>query len=357
MSLAITTLAIFGSLLLVALNGFFVAAEFAIVKVRRTRLEELAGKGVKAAKYSIVAVDNLNEMLSAVQLGITFASLGLGWLGEQAFESVFFAAFPQTDALEPGWRQGAAAVLAFFMITMLHVVLGELVPKQIAIQDAERTVLRLAKPLVLFYRASRPLIIAFTRLSDFAARRLSYSRNEEQPLSENELKLVMRDSKDDGVITESEAQIITRAFEFADKRAADIMVPADKVEYISLARPIGQNLATIRMHMHTRFPLCREGLESVIGVVHMKTTWPALLESLSNAAFVRTAKPQLAVEAGVRQDQLLALFQSSRAHLAIVRDPRSQKTIGIVTMEDVLESLVGDIRDEHETEASPKRVS
>ncbi|MEW6054988.1 MAG: hemolysin family protein [Bdellovibrionota bacterium] len=339
-------LGILASLTLVALNGFFVAAEFAIVKVRRTRLEELAGMGVASARVSILCVDKLDEYLSATQLGITLVSLALGWIGEAAFANlllIFVPAFRDAG----GGHHVVASVISFFTITLLHVVLGELVPKSMAIQNAEKMALRVSKPLRLFYKVSKPLIWAFNSLAVFVLHRLGYAGFEEPPLTEQELKLVMKESREEGVITESEAQIINRAFGFADKRAADIMIHAEVVDYISMARPLDQNLVTIRRHMHTRFPLCEKDFDTVLGTVHMKDVWPLLLSNFSNEAFSISCRPATFVDSNVRQDQLLKILQGKRGHLAIVQDPQSKKNIGIVTLEDVLEDLVGDIQDEH----------
>lgn len=335
------------SLALVGLNGFFVAAEFAIVKVRRTRLEELAGQGIKAARVSIRCVDELDEYLSATQLGITLVSLALGWVGESAFEGLLRQTFPNFFAINTGFRHALATGSSFLLITMLHVVLGELVPKNMAIQDAERITLWISKPLSAFYLASKPLIQFFSWMANTILKLIGYGNLGETPLTEQELKLVMKESREDGVISDSEAQIITRAFEFADKRVADIMVPRDHVQVISLSRNLEQNLATVRTRMHTRFPLCETDLGKVTGIVHMKDVWPELLQKFSNEAFNKCARPPIFVDPALRQDQLMKLFQSCRAHMAIVQDPRSKENLGIVTLENVLERLVGDIRDEH----------
>lgn len=347
-SLLLTLLAVAGSLILVGLNGVFVAAEFAIVKVRRTRLEELAGQGVAHARVSLRCVDQLDESLSATQFGITLVSLALGWLGAEAFAALWAHIFPGLAPHSGHHRHFVAVGLAFMTITVLHIVFGELVPKNMAIQDAERIALWVARPLSWFYRTSRPINHVLGALARFVLRRLGYfGESEESPLSENELKLVMKESHEEGVITESEAQIINRAFEFSDRRVRDLMVTRENLDYISLSRPLDQNLAVVRKHMHTRFPLCKEGLETVIGVVHMKDVWPLLLTNFSNETFEKTARPAIFVDPNLRQDQLLKIFQTRRGHLAIVSDPRTKANIGIVTMEDVLEYLVGEIRDEH----------
>lgn len=335
------------AVLLVFLNGFFVAAEFAIVKVRRTRLEELAGQGLASARVSLLCVDQLDEYLSATQLGITLVSLALGWIGEKAFVEVLQITFPGIFPGGVGTHHMIATGISFFSVTMLHVVLGELVPKSMAIQNAERITLLLARPLRLFFFASKPLILLFTYLANLILRILGYSGLQEPPLTENELKLVMKESREDGVISDSEAQIITRAFEFADKRMSDILVAKERVDFISLTRPLDENLQIVRKHMHTRFPLVEKDFDTVLGIVHMKDVWPLLLTKFSNEAFRKSCRPPIFVNSLLRQDQLLKLFQSCRAHLAVVRDQHTGENLGIVTMEDVLEGLVGDIRDEH----------
>ncbi|MDZ4675956.1 MAG: hemolysin family protein [Oligoflexia bacterium] len=345
--LASTLIAIAASLVLVALNGFFVAAEFAIVKVRRTRLEELADMGVHKARISILCVDQLDEYLSATQLGITLVSLGLGWIGERAFANLFVILFPQTFPSLNNTPHIVAAIISFFLITLLHVVLGELVPKSMAIQKAERMTLWVSKPLSLFYKVSKPLINCFTMLANFILRRLGYHGYEEPALTEQELKMVLRDSKEDGIVSESEAQIINRAFEFSDKKAIDIMVQVSQIDYLSMTRPLSQNLEIVRKHMHTRFPLCETDLTTMLGIVHVKDAWPLLLNHYSNEAFRRCSRPAVFITPDIRQDQILKLLQQRRAHMALVKDNQTKTITGLLTMEDIIERLIGDIRDEH----------
>ncbi|RYZ99513.1 MAG: HlyC/CorC family transporter, partial [Proteobacteria bacterium] len=344
--LAVTGIFILCSFLLVGLNGFFVAAEFAIVKVRRTRLEELVGLGNAAAARSILLVDQLDEYLSATQLGITLVSLALGWMGEEAFFNLFRILFPaliDSNATAHGVAVGAS----FFFITVLHVVLGELVPKSMAIQQAEKITLWISRPLHIFYLIAKPLIHAFTSLANFVLRLLGYHGLEELPLSEEELKMVMKESHEDGVISESEAQIINRAFSFSDKVAADIMIPAEKVQYLSLQRTLDQNMKITEKRMYTRFPLADHNFTNVVGVVHMKDAWRELSEDESNEAFRKVARKPVFVDPKLKQDRIMKIFKDTRSHLAIVQDPLTKKNVGIVTMEDVLEGIVGEILDEH----------
>lgn len=346
-NLTATILFILLSLILVGLNGFFVAAEFAIVKVRRTRLKELEGKGVKAARISILMVDELDEYLSATQLGITLVSLGLGWVGEESFYNLFVILLPDLVRANPIQFHGVALAIAFFIITLLHVVLGELVPKSMAIQRAERVTLLISKPLMLFYRCFKPLILIFTSFANVILRAFGFNQIEEEALSEEELKLVLKDSHEDGVITKSEAEIIHQAFEFSDKRARDIMVPEHQVQFLSLERSIAENIEVARHRMYTRFPLVRDGFQNIIGVVHMKDALLMLPESQSNEAFEKTARPAVFIDPGMRQDKVMRLLNEKRTHMAIVRDPGTSENIGIVALEDILEELVGEIVDEH----------
>lgn len=341
-----TSCFVFIALVLVALNAFFVASEFAIVKVRRTRLEELAGQGVAAARISILCVDKLDEYLSATQLGITLVSLGLGWIGEEAFFNLLVILFPAQLETGTGAYHVIATGISFFVITMLHVVLGELVPKSMAIQQAERITLRLAAPLGWFYRIAQPLINAFTAIANFVLHRIGYHGLQEPPVSEEELKIMMKESREEGVISESEAQIIHHAFSFSDKLASDIMIPLSRVEYLSLNRSFADNIAVTQKRMHTRFPLTKSGLDTVIGVVHMKDVLHHIASDQSNNVFEKVVRPAVFVDPGLPQDKLMKLLKEKRIHLAIVQDSKGSN-LGVVTMEDILEELVGEILDEH----------
>ena len=334
-------------MLLVLLNGFFVAAEFAVVKVRRTRLKELEGQGIKAARISILCVDDLDETLSATQLGITLVSLALGWIGEESFYNVFLLIFPGLAAEHGATFHSIALALSFFMITLMHVVLGELVPKGMAIQRSEQITLVIAQPLRYFYRAAKPLIQSFTALANMILRLFGFVGEEDTSLSEEELKMVLQDSHDEGVISDSEAQIINRAFEFSDRPAGDIMIPASEVQFLSLENSLEQNLAITRRHMHTRFPLVSGNFQHILGVVHMKEALFKLRELNDNRAFLNTIRPVLYVSPGMRQDKLMKILNERRSHLAVVQDPNSKRNLGIVTLKDILEHLVGEIRDEH----------
>lgn len=332
------------ALLLVGMNAFFVAAEFSIVRVRRTRLEELAGEGVEAARVTILLVDRLSTSLATTQLGVTMASLGVGWLGEGAFARLLALLFPTVFA-SGGALHLMAAGLAFATVTFLHVVFGELIPKNVALERAEAIALLIARPLWVCGRLSHPVIWALSGLANAIMRIFGHHQSPPPPLSEEELKLVMKDSHEGGVITKGEAQIIHRAFEFADRTAADVMIPVDRVDRLSLSRSVQDNLAVATRSQHTRLPLCADGLDSVIGIVNMKDAWPLLASRAGNEVLEAASRPVTWIDPAARQDQVLEELKRSRSHMACVRAPGQARILGVITLEDVLEALLGDVRE------------
>jgi len=236
--------------------------------------------------------------------------------------------------------------MAFILITAMHVILGELVPKLLAIDRSERLILVAARPLQIVHFAFRPAQRLFTAISLWLIRRTGAQSQAVPPITESELKLLLEDSHDDGVISKGEIDIIIRALAFADKKASDIMVPADRIDYLSLGRDFAQNLDVARLHRHSRLPLCVSGLDTIIGVVNMKDAWPALLAEKSNSAFERVARELVKLPLTLPQDAILRLFKERRSQIGIVRDNGDLHTLGVVTLEDVLESLIGDVRDQ-----------
>jgi len=337
------TLLILAAFALVLANGVFVAAEFAIVRVRRTRLEELAGEGKEAAKHALLIVDHVSEFLAVTQIGITAASLGLGWIGEDSFARLFSLLLPVR--LSSVILHGTAITAAFLSITTMHVVLGELVPKNLALRKTEHLLLFFARPLQILHIVLRPVLRLFERLSTWVLRCMGHGEIHDPPLTEDELKLVLMDSHEDGVLTAGEAKIIIRAFEFADKEATEIMIQAENVDFISLSRSFEQNIDVARRHMHARLPLCRNGLDSVMGTISMKDVWPLLMHDETNAAFERAMRPVIKIPSDLSQEGILRRLQECRGQMGIVRDAADQQTLGIVTLEDLLESLVGDVRE------------
>jgi CBS domain containing-hemolysin-like protein len=339
-----TLFSVFAVLALILFNALWVAAEFAIVRVRRTRLEELAGQGVEAAKHAIVVVDGISDYLALTQIGITVASLAVGWLAEDAVVRGLSLLFPDDDPPGGLFHAGGIAA-AFFLVTVMHVILGEQVPKLLAVRSAERYLLVLARPLRIVHVVLRPLLRILERLSSWILHRLGHGVATNPPLTEEELKLILAESHRGGIVSDGEAEIIVRAFEFADKQSEEIMIPAENVSYISLERTLEQNLDAARKHMHARLPVCRGGLDSVIGTASMKDVWPLLEIERSNAAFERACRPPIIVPLDFSQEDILRAFRKGRGQIGIVRDSADRKTLGIVTLEDILESLVGDVRE------------
>ncbi len=349
LEIAFTVVLTLGALLaLVLVNGVCVAAEFALVRVRRTRLEELAGQGREAAKHAILLVDHIGEYLAVTQIGITAASLGVGWLSESSVARALEAVLP-AGRLPGAFVKVSATTAAFLVVTMILVILGELVPKNLAVRRAEELLLLLARPLQILHVALRPALRFLETLASWVLQFIGHGSASESPLTEEELKLVLMDSHEEGVVTASEAKIIVRALEFADKQAIDIMIPAERVDFISLARTLEENLEVAHRHMHARLPLCRDGLDSVVGVVSMKDVWPLLWSERSNAAFERASRDTTKIPLNLSQDQILRQFQEAHSQMGIVRNRDDRRTLGIVTLEDVLDSLLGDVR-----EARPK---
>jgi CBS domain containing-hemolysin-like protein len=346
------------ALFLVFLNGFFVAAEFAIVKVRSTRIEELAARGTFGAKKAQEAVRHLDSYLSATQLGITLASLGLGYIGEPAFAHL----------LEPtlGWlperiRPAAVAgIVAFTLITALHIVLGELVPKSLAIQKAEKITLAVIYPLDFFYRLFRAPIVLLNGVASLVLRPFGVSpaggHEGSEPHSEDELRMIISASRQGGELKESEYTIVNRVFDFAQQQAKEIMVPRLDVVFLSTDWSIAENVRVAEESGFTRFPLMEDGSQDdVVGMIHIKD-----LLALSRqegtateddaARLRRIARDMIRVPETKQIDQMLRDFQRGRQHMAVIVDEYGG-TAGIVTLEDIVEEIIGDIHDEFDRTA------
>jgi CBS domain containing-hemolysin-like protein len=244
-----------------------------------------------------------------------------------------------------GLVHGLGIAVAFTVVAVLHIVLGEQVPKLLAVRSAESYLLYLARPLRIAHILLRPFLRILERVSTWIMHRLGHGFAAEEPLSEDELKLILAESHKGGVVSDREAEIIIRAFELADKQSEEIMVPAGRVSYLSLDRSVEANLDAARTHMHARLPLCRSGLDSVIGTVSMKDAWPLLEHDRSNAAFEQACRPPIIIPLDSSQEDILKSLQANRGQMGIVRDLSGVRTLGIVTLEDVLESLVGDVRE------------
>jgi CBS domain containing-hemolysin-like protein len=332
---------------LVALNAFFVATEFAIVRVRTTRIDELVAKGVRRAAATRTVLQDLNAYLSACQLGITLASLGLGWVGKPAFAHL----------LEPVlgglgfWSEVTAAsisiTLAFAIITFLHVVLGELAPKTIAIERAEATALLIAWPIRIFNVLLFPFIWSMNGLANLAVRALGLHPVSDESLahSEEELRMILSVSQRSGTLPEAHAELLENALDFTERAVRQIMVPRADIVWLDARRPYEDNVRVVRESAHTRYPLCEGDVDHVVGVLNLKDLFLQAGTDLR-----QLARKPLFVPEGVSIDRVLRQFQRSRTHLAVVIDEYGG-TSGVVTIEDVLEELIGEIQDEFDEEA------
>jgi len=331
--------------LMVAGNAFFVAAEFAIVKVRGTRLEEMALSGLPGSALAREVVSRLDEYLSVCQLGITLVSLGLGWVGEEAFAGLLLPLFVSLGGAATPTAHAVAAAGAFAIITVLHIVLGEPVPKSVAIRKPGTVARLTAMPLILFNRTFYPVLWVLNTSAGGVLRLLGMRQTEEAHISEDELRLLFRESFRKGVITQSEAEIMDRASRFADRMARDVMVPIDKVVEWSMERSLEENLVVAREARHTRYPVYDPQSRDLVGVINVKAL--ALLgeEDLVNVRDSNVLKPLPRVPWDRRIDVVLKDLRRNRQHMAAVVD-REGKPVGILTMEDIIEEIVGEIEDE-----------
>lgn len=351
---ALLILAAFG---FVFLNAFFVAAEFAIVKVRSTRLDELVRQGNLRAGTAKKMVASMDEYLSATQLGITLASLALGWIGEPAFAELFAPLFASTGMLEPVLTHTLALVVAFLLITFLHIVLGELAPKSMAIQIPESTVMAVSSPLILFYRLSYPFIWALNGTAAMFLRLIGIrpATEQESAHSEEELRLILAHSSETGVLEEEERSMLERVFEFGDRSVRQILVPAGEVAYLDALNPIEENLRIALEEGHTRYPLCEGGLDHVVGLVHIKDLLWRYRELGPDFDLRGISRTVQFVPESKSLRALLQELRRSRTHLSVVVDEFGS-TVGVVTLEDILEELVGEIQDEFDGEAPPPMI-
>ena len=340
------TFDIFLTLLLVFLNGFFVAAEFAIVKVRSSQIALQTGFSKKAAE-SIVG--NLDGFLAATQLGITLASLGLGWVGEDVVSRMILNSM---DALGMGIEEklshSIAFPVAFVVITILHIVFGELAPKSLAIQYPTATTMKLAIPLRLFYFFFRPIVLILNGFANMILRLLGIRPVREQIHSEEELKLIIAESEEGGAIETSERELIQNVFDFDNRIVRQIMVPRMKVSGLNVSMTIEDALNLVMKEGYSRYPVYEGSLDDIIGIVHAKDITVNHMER-TQKSLRDIVRPAFYITENKGIDVLLREFQRKKVQMAVVISEFGG-TLGIVTLEDILEELVGEIQDEHDQE-------
>ncbi len=334
---------------LIALNGLFVAAEYALVAVRKTRVEELVARGVKGARAVDAAVHNLSRSIAGTQLGVTLSSIGLGFVGEPALAALLDLPFQWLFA---GWHVIAAhtvaTILAFLLITFLHVVFGELIPKALALQKPDGTSLWLARPLIAFARITRPLLLLMNGASTLILRCLGCRpvTSEEAAHSIEELILLIDDTEEAGVLDADQADFVQNVFRLSDKRMRDCMVPREKMAALELNTPPQKILEAVRNGAHTRMPVYEGQIDNIVGIVNTKDLF--YLFSLQGVVVLQDALyPALYLKPDEALDNTIRLFRKAKRPMALVRDD-DDHIVGLITLEDVLEEIVGDIEDEHD---------
>lgn len=339
---------------LVVLNGFFVAAEFSIVKVRYSQIQLKAAEGDSMAKQAEHIIKHLDEYLSATQLGITLASLALGWVGESAMHHVIENMFHYFNvAVADATITTISLVLSFLIITVMHIVFGELIPKSIAIRKSESTAMFIAMPLRVFYTIFKPFIWTMNHMSNAFLRLIKIHPASDQEIhSTEELQLLVKQSADSGAIEEENYEIIKNAFDFTDHSAKQIMIPRQNISSIDIEEPIENIINIIMESGYSRLPVYKDSIDNIIGIFYAKEiireyvkrkgeiTHEDLNDLMREAFFVVGSK---------KISDLLKVFQQKKQHLAVVIDEFGG-TEGIVTLEDILEELVGEIQDEEDEE-------
>ena len=334
---------------LIAMNGFFVAAEFACVKIRPSRLETLIQEGSRQAKYAKKLTDHLDASLSVTQLGITLASLGLGWVGEPAVATLIL---PITHAigLDDVIGHTIALALAFSIITGLHIVLGELTPKTMAIQNVEKIMLSVALPMLVFHRVMYPFVWLLNHVSNWVAHRMGFhtaSEGDDAP-PEEEIRLLMEESHRQGLIDDTEVDFVDNVFDFTDLNVREIMTPRTDMVCLYLEDTMDENLHIILEEQLTRYPICHEDKDHIVGFLHVKDLMRVMAEG-RKPNLRRLARKALIVPESMDVSVLLKTMQKQRSQMAIVVDEYGG-TAGMVTIEDIVEEIVGDIQDEFDEE-------
>lgn len=342
------------ALFLVLLNGFFVAAEFSIVKVRYSQIQIKAAEGDSMAKQAEHIIKHLDEYLSATQLGITLASLALGWVGESAMHHVIDNLF---HSLSINFSESTvttiSVVISFLIITVMHIVFGELIPKSIAIRKAESTTMATAVPLRVFYTVFKPFIWLMNLMSNGVLRLMKIHPASEQEIhSTEELQLLVKQSADSGEIEEENYEIIKNAFDFTDHSAKQIMVPRQNITSIDFADDLNEIINKIMESGYSRIPVYENSIDNIIGVFYTKEIIREFVKRkgiLSHEDLRELMRESFFVVGSKKISDLLKIFQQKKQHLAIVIDEFGG-TEGIITLEDILEELVGEIQDEEDDE-------
>ncbi|NHC41250.1 HlyC/CorC family transporter [Bacillus sp. MM2020_1] len=341
--------------LLIAFTAFFVAYEFAIVKVRGTRIDQLVSEGNKNAIAAKTIVSNLDEYLSACQLGITVTALGLGWLGEPTVEHILHPLLSYFNMPE-SVSSITSFIVAFASVTFIHVVVGELAPKTFAIQKAEEVTLLFARPMILFYKIMYPFIKALNGSARFIVGifGLKPASEHEVAHSEEELQLIISESYKSGEINQSEYKYVNNIFEFDDRNANEIMVPRTEIIAFDISQSLNECLQIVTKENYTRYPVIDGEKDNIVGMVNMKEVFTEYIRGKNVETSIQEyVRPVIQVIESIPIHDLLLKMQKERVHMAILMDEYGG-TAGLVTVEDILEEIVGEIRDEFDADEVPE---
>jgi len=351
-----TLLGLAGVFALVFMNGFFVAAEFAFVGARKTRIAQLALEGSAGAISAQKAIEHLDSYIAATQLGITLASLGLGWIGEPAvahlFEPLFALVLPAELAETIGHT--VAVVLSFAIVTTLHIVLGELAPKSIALNRPEDISVLVAQPTTMFHNIFKPIIRMMNGIGNSVVRLLGFqpASGHHQVHSAEEIEMLVHSSREAGLLQESEETLLRRVFDFSEISVAEIMQPRMEVDAVDVETPLSEMLHMISAEHHSRFPVYEDNIDNITGVLYVKDLFDAVIKQPTlltdgNAVVDLRAllRKPLYVPMTLGVDKLLEEMRRTQTHLAIVIDEYGG-VAGLATLDDVLAELVGEMSDE-----------
>ncbi|MCM3114405.1 hemolysin family protein [Neobacillus sp. MER 74] len=342
--------------ILIALTAFFVASEFAIIRIRSSRIDQLIEEGNSSAVTSKRVISNLDEYLSACQLGITITALGLGWLGESTFEKILHPIFESLN-IPASFNQVLSVGFAFAAITFLHVVVGELAPKTLAIQKAEWITLLVARPLVLFYKVMYPVIWLLNGSARITTKFFGLKPVSENEIAhtEEELRIILSESYKSGEINQSEFKYVNKIFEFDNRIAKEVMVPRTEIVSLSKEDTLETFLQVLREEKFTRYPIIDGDKDHIIGLINIKEVMTDIIgnEKLSERTLENYTRPIIRVIETIPIHDLLVKMQKDRVHMAILMDEYGG-TSGLVTVEDILEEIVGEIRDEFDMDEIPE---
>lgn len=338
-------------------NGFFVASEFAMVKVRKTRIEQLVNEGNYNAKIALEALKDLDKFIAAVQLGVTISSIGLGWVGEGTLAHIIEPIF----AFIPGLGQDIAThtlavSISFALITLLHVVIGELIPKSIALEFTEKTTLIIAKPMQIITVIFNPFIWVLNGFGNWLLKLFHIPHSHKGSLvhSTEELDMLVNASYDGGVLNETEKEILHNAFKFSDLTAKQVMIPRTDMVCIPIDMSIEELNQLAAENQYTRYPVYEDDIDHITGLVHVKDLYCLSLKN-EERPISQIQRDILLVPETITMDNLILEFKKRKGQMAIVIDEFGG-TSGLITLEDVMEEIFGDVQDEFDEEEEEEDI-